>query len=655
MSKLSGRHLLGFSDFFESVSVGVTPLDKKLPSKKLSGGKVSPGKGGVAKKLPKLSVAKPGKGGKSAYIKSAVNSINAGKKALAASKSAEAKVKTYMASVKAGKHAPLLPVTVKKTHVGYFVVGAAPGVARILTPTQTKAVDKHTSSLAAHAMATKRLNIAASKARKAGKDALDTAGKTAAWFKSRGKKGGKSSVGADLGADLEAICEHIDCYGVGGLSDEQIGAVCSAMDMLGEDLSTQGQIDPATGLPLDSSVDPSLASSAGVAGVDPYTGIVTDMNGNVVYDPSQDPDVLMPPEHGGKLSQADAMQVYHKVPEDAIVWDGSQRGINTLGSVSSFYGPQKDGFGKYGPVYGYHSDGWEHGEQKWTLRFGQADITGNDNRDDLGMDDAKAAAVTLHQDPLKIDSEGKKSSTPIVWGPLIGNPNSSLAGLQYAYDDGKWFWQTQNAPAWAAAEADAKIMLSNNKTVAAKTAAALAVVAQQQKDAADLAEQQAKQLAQQALAQQAAEAQQTLAQTQADTANITAQQSQQAQMTQADIDYQKQQDAHEAAKNQWRLERAKQQAAQDAEAQHEMVAEAAVMNDYLKSHPEAMQQVMQAQLAAAQEDVAPRSDDPFADGGQIVDLQEDEVFQYDQTPEGEAPSMFEEGSPPQDEPVPDDL
>ena len=176
------------------------------------------------------------------------------------------------------------------------------------------------------------------------------------------------------------------------------------------------------------------------------------------------PDLKAPLKGGGKLSQSDAQVVWQRVPADGVVWDGSGRVPLSLGSWLSFYGPQSRSAGvmqpQFGVVWGYHADGWQNGESKWTKRFGQADITGNDNRDDLGVDDANAAAQSLASDP-------RNNKTGMPYGPLIGNPNGPLAGLQYAHADGKWFWQVANAPANQIAQLNAVIVEQNAATLKA--------------------------------------------------------------------------------------------------------------------------------------------------------------------------------------------
>jgi len=197
----------------------------------------------------------------------------------------------------------------------------------------------------------------------------------------------------------------------------------------------------------------------------PPAPLYTDIGG---ANPSPNLKALL--KGGGKLSQSDAQVVWQHVPVDGVVWDGSGRVPLSLGSWLSFYGPQSRSAGvmqpQFGVVWGYHADGWQNGESKWTKRFGQADITGNDNRDDLGADDANAAAQSLASDP-------RNNKTGLPYGPLIGNPNGSLAGLQYAHADGKWFWQAANAPANQVVQLNAVIIEQNAKQLAEDNAKVL--------------------------------------------------------------------------------------------------------------------------------------------------------------------------------------
>ena len=643
------KHLLGFGDFPEAHVGAVKPTTKTATA----------GKGKATYKPANLPTGKSS-GKKSPHGLAAIAAGNAGKKALAVAKAAEASNKGYEAAAKSGKHAPLVPVVAKKTAVGMITIGAAPGTP--LTAKQAKAVDKHTGAIAKHAMAQKNLAIAAAKAKKAGDDALAAAGEVArAALKMAGKSmpKGKTKVipKTTIKGEVAEVLGYLEALGPDGIEELDDETKEMLGEMLGGDASgllpgqpgynpTTDPTSPSYVQPYGSGVsatsgydaygnpivDPYATSGTGTAGLDSSTGIVTDKNGSVLYDPSQDADLVAIPTRGGTLSQTDAQVVWQNAPEDSIAWDASGKVPNSLGSWLSFYGPQKDGFGQFGVTFGYHSDGWQDGEKKWTKRFGQADITGNDNRDDLGTDDAVAAAESLKNDT-------RNNKTGKAYGPIIGNPTGPYAGVQYANADKRWFFQSQNAPAQFCTEADSKITVANQKIVDAKTKAALALVAQQNAEDAANAEALAKQQAAQALSQQAAEADQTLTQTKMATADVIAQQSQDQQMAQGDIDYQKMQDTQQNAQAQARLERQKQRATAEAEAAHELISEAATYNQtmaaYAQSHPEEALALMQAQ------NQAPAGADPvdeFDDGGQSLDggpSVDDE------------PSMFEEKYLPQ--------
>lgn len=580
-------HLLGFGDYPEAY-VGATKAPVK-PSAKPA----------LAKGPVPVKTAP--KGGKPSPHKAAmVKTIDAGKKALDVAKKAHASVAAY----KPAQHAPLVKLAASVSPKGTVMLGAV--TAKPLSPKQNLAVAKHANAIARHAQANKRLNIAASKASKAGNDALKFAKVTTPVLKkmfsvSTGIPSRPTGPAHMLGAD--------DLIGsIERLSDEELVRAC---EMLGVDaaglMPGMPGYDPSTDTGAQGYMDPnSFAPAAGAGGVDPTSGIVTDPNGNVLYDPSNDPTLQQLPVRGGTLSPSDAQIQWADVPDDGVPYDGS-KGFPD-GSVGSFNTQYN------------HADGYEMHADGWYLK------RGND------YDHSGPSAPNYGND------QG--------WGPLVGNPNGPLANLQWATNSKKWFWQSATAPTWATTEADAKITDANNKTIAANTATAVAQLAQMQQDAAANAEAQAKQDAQTALQQSAdtqAEAHATSVATQADT---VAQQQQSAAQATQDIAYQTQQDAQEAAQNQ--IDNAAMTAevpiaaaedqldveAQKAE-QNQLVQEAAAHNAWVQAHPDQGEAAYEA--AQQQQGQGQGGDDgggdEFDDGGQSMD-------------DG-APSMFEENAQPQ--------
>jgi hypothetical protein len=624
MSKTRGT-LLGFGDFDEAHAVGAAPKVQTKAS--------APTKGvGPTHAFNKVSAKKGKSSGKpSPHAVAAVKSKHAGDTAIAAGKKAEASAKKY----KPKDHAPLVPVAAKVTHVGLVSIGAAPKIASVLSPKQKKAVDKHVTAIAKAAQATKNLSLAAAKAEKAGKGALAASGDAArAALKAVGKgesktraKGKATHVGA---AELEHAYNLLDSCGEDGienLSDEEAVFV-------GECLGLDVPVPGAQGVPpdpnnpgylADGSPDPSYVSDQGAAGgspaaggLDPSTGIVTDMDGSVLYDPANDQPVL--PARGGVLSKDNAQFQWDHIPDDGIAYTGAI-GSDEVGSWSLMYDkpfiPNQQGDGFLWHTAPGQTAAWFPLGAAATL-FGKQASQAFQNFGP-GMAGAPLGTNTPNTQVSKV-------SRANGCGPLVGDPGKRLAGVQYAEGDDKWFWLSDNAPIWATQDVDAKITAAAQAIIAANTATALATLAAHQKDAADIEEKQFKQQAEQALTQSAADAEQQVAQTKADSADITAQQSQAAQQAQQDIAYQAQQDTISTAQAQQQIVQAQLQAQADAEAQHELVSEAATYNAFLQAHPEAMAQVVAEQQAPQDSGEG----DVFDDGGQEIPT------------DGEAPPMFEE-------------
>jgi hypothetical protein len=508
--KIQGPALLGFVEEFEAYVGAAGKTTGKPPAKQPP---TPPGaKPAGVPKLPVKTTSKP-----SPHKKAVLNVANAGKAAM-------------VAAQKAVQHvAAKPPVPPPRVHVG-----------ATLTTKQQAAVNAHKRASALSAAATSRVTQLAKKAHAAGADAAKTANNLATYLKNKlGGKATKSHVGACIGYIHQR-------GGVENLTDEEVLGLAA---ILGDDAAppTDPSASPPPGPSLDSSttLPPDTSTSA--------TGVVTAPDGTVVYDPSTDPAVLPMPTRGQPLPDDEAQSPRNNITDDAIVYDGSQGFPRySLGSYYYFNGPQNTNGGMFGMVWGYDHMNWPNSGDpiRWIKRFGQAAGTNNDNWDDGFGTDAKnasaAASESAKSDPRNLPA-GK------IYGPLIGNPNTNLAGLQYAVQDQKWFWQGDYAPAWAAAEADDKIKLANKKTIAANTAAAQLQVAQMIKDAADAKAQQAAQDAQNALAESQAASQAAVAQSQAQ----AAQASQETQAQQLLLDQAKAEQQQRAAEAQQQLEAGK--------------------------------------------------------------------------------------------------
>ena len=675
---IEGKVLLGFGDFFTSVSA-VGAAKPAAPAKPTAKAPLTPKtkKGGKASFVPASRDASPHKA-------AIVSVINASKLALDAAKKGTAQASKHASDVKAGKHAPIVPVKVVAVGGdGQVILGAAlkPGK-KPLTPKQQLAVSKHAKAIAKNVAAHKRLAAAAKVAKEVGEKAAGFA-KTATPFLKKALAGTAQPTKVHIGGGISPGMLRMPTLDDGlmtpytddglmtpyvgdevGLAEECLGLID---EMLGDAApvdpnappapvdpnAPQAQPDPNNpGYLTDGNPDPNApaGSDGSQGGIDANTGVVTDINGKVLYDPAApDPDIVPMPVRGQQITQADA-QMWHKtVPADGIVLSiGPLPGLPPSTSmapyvagsvllmhplppprppvvlppfpeysvgtyswfadgtwpVSSGAGGNKTGFiyTKRGTHYGRDQD-----QPRWMGQRNEDQVNDIDDNDLAGkysMDALVAAAQQL-------------SANGVVFGPLIGNPDPAgpaggmYSGLQYAVDDKKWFWQGKYAPASATQDMDNAIAQANLATIAAKTKAASVIAAKTAADKAAADEAQAKQDAAAALAQQAAQAEQQVAQTKADTADITAQQAQGAQQAQADIDYQKMQDTQQAqqaaadiqayqaqipiaaAQDQLSVQQGQQQLAAQAAAQTQLVQEADVYNQWAKTNPAAAVAQMQ--------------------------------------------------------------
>lgn len=561
------------------------------PGKAAPGPQMAQGPGPKPGQLAKPA-AKPIKGGSNkdgfGHAKAAAfNALKAGDKAMAAAKRGAASVKKYNTAVKLGYHAPLVPLElVGVLDDGQVVLGAAAPAKKALTPAQTKAVQKHTALVAKTAESARRVAALAKKAAAAGEAA---------------NKAAKATTGAianalKLKARPPAMVGGADSADVLGLYYEFVGA---GPDPDAPGYLTDGSIDPAVllgdgavmdlGPPMDTSqadpnapaADPAFDPSAYELPPEAGQGAVVAPDGTVLYDPANDPEVVPPPQRGGKLSQEEAFSPWERVSDDAIIYTGAGPGWTetSVASWNFFYGP-KTGDGQYG-------DGYYQGpnNQWWARNNGAMFPKGN--------------TFSVEDD-----------STTRGWGPLIGKPGSPLDGLQYAYLDKKWFWQGKYAPKWAAQETDAKIETANKAIIAANRAAALVQAAQMQKDAFEQAQAKAKQDAANALALSAADTQSQISQKQ-----VEAQTQQLDVQTQkAELDALKLEAQMAAAQQQAELQAAQQQAQLDAQAQHALITQADVWNQWAKQNPAEAVQQMQQGLAPGGPAYGPAYDDEYYEG-----------------------------------------
>ena len=259
------------------------------------------------------------------------------------------------------------------------------------------------------------------------------------------------------------------------------------------------------------------------------------------------------------------------------------------GSYLYFAGPQQNGLGQYGMVWGYDRMGWpsQPNPVRWVKRFGQNPITGNDNWDDGFQSDKAAMDASLANDP--------RSNPGLVYGPLIGNPAmKDFAGMRF---DGKGrpFWFPQEAPEWLTFPLRQAAALAAQAEKKAADAAAKVEAAARAKEAADMAAEQARADAAALLAERQAESEAKV--------QATQQQSQAAQQ-----EVQAQAELLEQAKID--REKAATEAAQQREVDAMLIAQAKRQQEYLAQHPE---------VEFAQEQGGDEEGDYPAEGGEYYE------------------------------------
>lgn len=654
--------LLGFGDYF----IGASAI-KKPPVK------APVVKGPIASKMAT-------KGGKPSPHKAAmVNTITAGKKAEAAGKKGTANAKAYKPSA----HAPLVKLAAAVTPSGAVMLGA---VAKILSPQQNAAVAKHVNAIARTAAANKALSLAASKAHKAGTEAL-TFAKTSSAFLKKALEGPpvKTVLGAAPTSDQIAS----------GSAVLKLGSTGDAVKFIQKQLGTvtvDGQFGPETQAAVIAYQKYNGLTPDGIVGKGTYTALA--FGGPTTSPYAGTPGALLTPYVGvDELSEEETVEMCHAIDAmlgvDAAGLSPGQPGYNPATDPSAQQGmTSAPGGAPYDPnapapatsgssggvdpttgvvtgpdgstLYDPSSDpailpmparGGTLSPSDAQNQWANVPADGIPYDGSKGFPDGSVGSFNTqynHQDGIEMHADGwyaKQGSdyhkanpvgpnygNDLGWGPLVGNPSGPLANLQWATADKKWFWQGANAPVAFTQALDSKITDANNKIIAANTATAVAQLAQMNADAAANAEAQAKQDAATALQQSAdtqAEAHATSVATAADT---VAQQQQQAAQAQQDIAYQTQSDALEASQGQANLEMLKQEApiaAQqdqlDVDAQREM------------QHQLVVEAAAHNEWMKAHPDQAEAAYEAMQQGGGDDDGGDDDG----------GPSMFEENAQPQ--------
>ena len=573
---IHGPVLLGFGDYFVGT---VKPLAK--PVKAAPKGKpLAVVKGKVALKHAQVSK------NPSHHAVALTNLVTVANKTHDVIKKAQDSVAKYKADKAAGKHAPLVPVAVTKIHGdGTVILGAAPAVARKLTPRAQAAVEKHAKLLVKHKQATVALDKVAKKAKqvatKSSKLVADVAHKLSHGF----TPGSKTT--RIHGEDIVACI---------GLIDEILGQDDGSMYDSSMDTGTDA-----------TPIDHSQYGQAG--GLDASgSGVVTDPNGNTLYDPSApDADLTTLPTRGGTLSPGDAQVVWQHVPTDAVVASSCPSCKNGVGSWQTFYDTDRNKYDwGHGFLFGQHNSG---PKVQWTI--GPPIVTDpRTSTSNAWIDRTTGSSFGTKYSKGKTVPQLAQQSSEMNYGPLIGNPGvghegtSDFAGLQYAIADDKWFWQAANAPAAVTTAIDQAITDANNAIIATKQQAALVVAAAMQKDAIAQQEAKAKQDAALALQQSQQQSQQAIAESAAQSAANIAQSQQGTQQGQQQLAAYQEQIPIAAAQDQ-------QQIAQ----QQGIIDQAATWNAYARKNPEAA--MAQMQQAAPAEQVEPADD--MDDGSQKID------------------------------------
>ncbi len=521
-------------------------------------------------------VAPPKPSPHKAAIKKSGNAVAAAAKAGAL---ATARAKQYNPA----NHKPLVAVT----GIGWGdeeIIGIAPyidtivvmghtlgvGTNKPLTPHQKAAVQRHANAVVKTANSFKKAADAGAKATKAAAD-LDAYRKKAAPAIARFINRASPSAG-----QLRA-------------------APAGHQQVLGSTITVFG-LDSAGRAPGQDGYDPSTEDGTGAGGgvtqgsypalQTPYTSADPNAAGG-------DPNCVPLPVRGdGTLSKDDAQVTWHKVPDDACRYDGSL-GLpsDSLCSWGICYNGSwindQSGDGFY-----WHANPGEDAKW-WAIRHGHGD--------------AQHAGDTIAE-----------SSAQFGWGPLVGNPNGPLKGLQWALDDKVWFWQASVAPSQFTVEADTALVNLNNKTLAADNAAINANNSRIQAEMDSDAEAKAKQDAANALATSASDAQ----------SNIDAAR-QQTQATAIDLQqaqYDQQAAAQKAAADLQAQVQAQALTQQSTQADIQAaIQQQAIQLEYLKAHPElTMQdQSQQSQVGPSYSiddlDAGVSPDDSFWDDANTTD------------------------------------
>lgn len=384
------------------------------------------------------------------------------------------------------------------TVVGYELLGAvAAAKKKPLTPAQRAAVKKNVAAVAKHRAAAQRTEKAAARAKSVAAALKQEVVKAKPVVDKLFKK---STAGVVMGRETthEVLGDEDNWTSIVGESfwHEIVGAPTDP--------------DPLNpGFLIDGSVDPAYSSE--------FSSAMAAEDGT--YTPAGDAEAagLIPmPTRNVPLSKDDAVVMWtDPVPEDGIRYQGD-KGFpsGSVGSWSLMYDkPWINESPNSGSGYIWHAN---PGEQPTWWRIGGHPPGTNPGHGNKGSEQKLATA------------EIASFSRNLGFGPLVGNPNGPLAGLQWSVPDQQWFWQAEHAPSWAAYIPDRKIKDLNDKTLAANKAAADARAAVLAQDQAAAAEAQAKQDAENALALSAA-----------DTQAQVAQQAAAAQQTQLDIMQQK--------------------------------------------------------------------------------------------------------------------
>ncbi len=532
------------------------------------------------------------------------------------------------ASYHPAAHAPLVPLA----HVGTHPNGTAIlGTPHPLAPKQRAAVEKHINAIARHHAAVTNTATQAHKLAQTAKVLASSAAKAGTPIKNLGKRGSKYILGVDMASHEAAVAEGLAAAGIvqphpmaPAAEHQQYAAAVNAVIgiVLGADPDSSNP-----GFLTDGTIDPAYLNSAAQGGaIDPtqwgLPALTPDYTGLDGANP--DPNLTPLPTRGGTLSDADAAKVWPNVPADGVVYDDVTLGLpdGSVGSRQWFktpYAVDGDGILKSsGNASGYiwtrrgTHFGSNVGTPRWMAQNGDSevhDVNDDGTVKDFGFTDALKTGLTMLipvaggiMAPIDLgqaitgggDVKTAKVAAQSIaqgWGPLIGRRDGPLAGLQFAVADGKWFWQSQNAPANMTAAADSALADINANLLKTDNAVIDTTNATITQDATQMAEDFAKQQAAQALAEGNAVSQANIAQVQQGT-----------QAAQQDLDQQKAQAQFDLATQQAQLAMAQQQAQIDAQSQQAMIpiyaqqAQAQIQQDaaaqqawldYVKANPDA--------------------------------------------------------------------